>query len=86
MERCEHLEFNANVAVNRIVDKGAFTADIRITCRTCGLPFEFVGVGYGSSPTEPRMSIDGQELRAPIIPKGENVPTGMMGFDIRRVE
>jgi len=83
MQQCGHVEFEASVDVQRIIDKGAFTADIRIRCRDCGAPFEFVGVAFGSSPTEPRVSIDRHELRAPIVPPGGRVPPGVAGFNIK---
>lgn len=82
MLQCEHTDFEADVAVNRITDKGAFTADIRINCRDCGMPFEFVGVPFGSTPSEPRASVDRQELRVPLVPLGGSVPLGMAGFSI----
>jgi len=82
MHTCEHGEFEATVDVHRITDKGAFTADVRISCRACGAPFEFVGVALGSSPSEPRTSVNRQELRAPIVPPGGRVPEGMAGFSI----
>ncbi len=83
MQQCVHLEFEATVNVYRITDKEAFTAEIRISCRDCGAPFEFVGVAGGSSPSEPRVSFDRHELRAPIVPPNGRVPIGMAGFDIK---
>lgn len=72
-ELCEHLEFSARVAVNRLTaTEGGpvtgYSADVTIACRACGLPFHFVGVERGASPREPRISFDGTELRAPIAP------------------
>lgn len=63
---CEHMQFNANVVVNRIEDRGLFVADVTIECAECKLPFQFVGVEPGMSYTVPRTSIDRRELRAPI--------------------
>jgi hypothetical protein len=67
---CEHKDFNARVSVNRLEDTGRFSADIRIQCAACKEPFRFLGVEAGSSPFEPKVSIDGLELRAPIEPQG----------------
>ena len=72
---CEHLEFEARVEVGRLTEgEGgkvtSFSADVRITCTDCGKPFLFVGVPFGLSPNQPTVSVDGQELRCPIIPQG----------------
>ena len=65
---CLHEQFAANVAVNRLEDVGLFSADITIRCAQCGEDFGFVGLEAGYSPTEPRVSIDGLTLIAPIEP------------------
>jgi hypothetical protein len=66
---CTHVEFAAEVDVNRLEDVGAFTADIRIRCLACDEPFVFVGpMKMGLSATEPRVNIDGSELHVPVQP------------------
>ena len=45
-----------------------FAADIRIKCADCGVPFRFKGLPGGSSPSKPMVSINGEELRAPMEP------------------
>lgn len=65
---CSHESFGANVAVNRIEDKGAFMADVQIGCTQCGLPFHFIGVPLGLSYARPMASVDCTELRVPIGP------------------
>lgn len=67
---CAHKDFSAWVNVFRLEDTGRFSADIRIKCSECDEPFRFLGVPGGLSPYEPRVSIDGLELRAPIEPQG----------------
>lgn len=86
---CKHENFNcfANVGrltdlVGRPPDELAFTVDVRITCIDCGMPFEWVGLPNGSSHYQPTVSIDGQELRAPLVPKGGVVPPGLPGFSV----
>lgn len=73
MTECPHLNFFTNVRVGRLSedDGGPITgycAEIQIKCTDCGLPFRFIGVPAGNHYGEPRVSIDGQELRAPIEP------------------
>jgi hypothetical protein len=68
---CQHEEFKARVAVNRMIDTGRFMADITVECAQCGEPFRFVGVAAGLNHEKPLASIDGLELRAPIEPQGE---------------
>lgn len=67
---CGHLNFVARVAVNRLVDTGRYSADVRVNCVECGEPFRFLGVEAGLSPYAPMVSVDGLELRAPIEPQG----------------
>lgn len=70
---CAHASFRADVRVGRLTktDEGpvtAYTADVRITCHDCGLPFRFLGLSAGSSPDRPTVSVDALELRAPLEP------------------
>lgn len=70
---CDHPTFQARTAVMRLtsVEGGpvtGYSADIRIRCSKCGLPFRFKGLPTGSSPDQPMASFLGDELRAPIEP------------------
>ena len=73
MMPCQHENFRANVKVGCLCrEEGApitgYTADVTISCAGCGLPFRFIGVAAGNHHSEPRVSVDGTELRAPIEP------------------
>jgi hypothetical protein len=50
------------------------------------MPFEWVGLPHGFSHYQPTVSIDGQEMRAPIVPEGGKVPEGLAGFSVSIVE
>lgn len=68
---CPHLNFEAQVDVNRLTEKEGgpvtkWAADIRIRCADCGAECHFVGVDQGLSFRRPMCSADGTELRAPI--------------------
>lgn len=70
---CAHMNFQAHARVGRLTDTEGgpvtgYTADIKIECTECGLPFRFRGLAAGSHYAEPRVSIDGTELRAPLEP------------------
>jgi hypothetical protein len=83
MPDCQHEEFDAFVAVNRLEDTGTFSADITIRCRQCQMPFSFVGVERGLSSARPMISVDGTELRAPIEPGPRAVPlSGTIVFEM----
>lgn len=82
---CRHETFVADVAVGRIQPDlvtgmpYAFVADIHVNCAPveeggCGIAFTFAGVPCGLSYDQPRCSVDGAELRAPIRPA--NAPEG----------
>ena len=71
--KCPHLNFKANVQVGRLTDGDdgpvtGYCADVKIICVDCQLPFRFQGLSAGYHHSEPRVSIDGTKLRAPIEP------------------
>ena len=75
---CDHKDFKCYTTVNRLTeDEGGpvkgYNVDININCADCGTPFEFIGLKAGYSPTGPRVSFDGVELRAPIAPVAHRV-------------
>lgn len=45
--KCQHLDFNCFVTVNRLEDIGRFSADVEIECKACGVPFRFIGLPAG---------------------------------------
>lgn len=75
----EHLEFQTAAAITRLTDgEGGevtgYSADFRVKCTECGELFTFLGVA-GLHPAEPRVSVDGLELRAPIVPQSARQST-----------
>lgn len=70
MKMCEHKEFKATVAVNRLEDTGQFCADVTINCADCGKPFQFLGLEPGVDTQGARCSLDGLEARLAIAPEG----------------
>jgi hypothetical protein len=85
---CKHENFFSSVAVNRLIDSGAFVCDIRVRCAECQQEFEFPDLPLGLSSKEARVSWDRRELRLPIKPAGQDkFPSfcGVEGFDIFRL-
>lgn len=86
---CEHKGFHANVDVSRLMKAEgdqtviAYLAEVRIRCTECNLPFEFIGVDAGLLPSKPMASVDAQELRAPIRPKGCRILPAIPGYTVR---
>lgn len=72
---CDHPEFVAEVDVNRIEDKGRFSADVRIKCVACGKPMRFLGLPMGLDCNGAAVSPDGTEGRFAIHPVNEEVPS-----------
>jgi hypothetical protein len=75
---CQHEQFEVMAKVVRLTDGDngpvtGYTADIRIKCVQCEMPFEFIGVPGGYSPSQPMVNFDGTELRAPIRPSSDPV-------------
>lgn len=65
-EACPHLNFAANVTVNRHTDTGSFTADVTVGCSDCDTPFTFLGLRAGVRNGAPTCSFDAREARLPI--------------------
>jgi hypothetical protein len=69
---CPHPQFDARVAVARILDAGAYVAEIMVNCGVCGVPMRFKGVPAGVSCEQPMTSITSEELLAPMEPALES--------------
>ncbi len=65
---CSHENFSANVEINRMLDTGAFLANVTVQCSDCCERFVFVGLPQGMSYNEAMMSPFGHEARLPIKP------------------
>ena len=65
---CKHMTFSATVSVARIEDVGAFSAELKLVCQDCGIPFKFLGMPAGSSSKHPTTSFGGEEARLPVAP------------------
>lgn len=77
-DACAHEEFKASCDVGRLSEKdggpiNGYTVGVRIECVRCGVPFRFIGLAAGNHYAEPRVSVDGCELRAPIEPATHDV-------------
>lgn len=81
---CEHKEFDASVRVARIEDKGRFLAEVRITCRDCGTPMQFMGLKPGLDYNGATVSLDGLEANIGIHPQGvaPNPLQQLMGYQV----
>jgi hypothetical protein len=90
---CEHHNFTADVTVNRLPAKEGgpverYSADVRVKCLDCGLPFRFIGLPAGVDLNGAAVSIDGTEARLAIAPKGQVITPldGVTGFTARRTQ
>ena len=84
---CEHKNFEASVAVARIEDKGRFMAEIRIECKDCHVPFQFMGLQPGLNFDGATVSLDGLEANIGIHPQGArpNPMQQLMGYTIEAI-
>lgn len=64
---CEHKAFYTKANIIRL-DDGKFSAEIRITCTECNIPFQFIGMPMGFSFNKPMVEFGGLEARMPIQP------------------
>lgn len=67
---CAHENFRAQVDVARLEDSGRFSAEIRIECVDCGVPFQFLGLPIGIDLNGATISADGLEARIAIAAAG----------------
>ncbi|MCH8180244.1 MAG: hypothetical protein IIA02_10740 [Proteobacteria bacterium] len=83
---CKHMNFDASVDVCRIEDKGRFMAEIRIHCKDCGVPFQFMGLNPGLDFNGATVSLDGLEANIGIHPQGQqpNPLQKLMGYSINK--
>lgn len=63
----------AETAVHRLTDGDDgpvrnFCAELRIKCKTCGLPFHFLGAPTGYAFKHPTVDVPATTLHAPIAP------------------
>jgi len=66
-----------------------FNAEIRVTCEQCKTPFRFIGLPAGVDLNGAAVSVDGEEGRFAIAPKGEvvnEIEGGPVGFTVRKVK
>lgn len=79
---CVHPEFAVHAEVNRLtsVEGGpvtGYSVDLRVSCIPCGEVFRWIGLDAGSSPRQPRCSIDEATLHAPIRPASADPDFGL---------
>ena len=85
---CKHENFACDCEVNRLLDTGRFSLDVRVMCIDCGTPFRFIGLPAGLDLNGAATSVDATEGRFAIAPKGEVesvLEGGDVGFSIRKV-
>ena len=75
---CEHVHFQASVAVNRVTDNDGskvlyYMADVQVSCAVCGEPFKFIGLPGGYSQQSPTVSIDAITAQLPIGPESSTM-------------
>ncbi len=90
-KNCEHLNFESLISVGRITNEAGvvenYVAEIKVKCRDCQTPFQFIGMPLGVSYDKPMMEVDGLEARLPIAPQGEIPhPLGkkLRGYEIKK--
>jgi hypothetical protein len=79
---CEHENFRADVAVNRLLDSKSFIAEIRIKCLDCDISFSFPPLPLGLSCHEARLNLDGTVLRLPLKPVDQSAFNAFAGFNV----
>jgi hypothetical protein len=84
---CDHPHFMTSVDVHRLTreDGGpvyAFASEFHVNCAVCGLPFAFLCPDGGVLPDRPAISVEGTELRAPMVPADRPEMRSDVGFRV----
>lgn len=86
--KCPHLEFKAQVNVQRMEDTGLKYAELTVECLHCGAPAVWRGLPMGLSPDQPTSSIDAKEAVLPFLCEGDvytPIPGQPTGFSVKKV-
>ena len=92
MGACEHIEFEAEVDVLRLLNSdgklSGFSTDTRVKCSQCGERFVFMGVPVGWLANEPAVSFDGYEVHMPLRPESapDDFGLGLLGYTVNEVK
>lgn len=70
---CDHLNFEASVGVHRLEDTGQFMSEVKVWCRNCREPFQFLGLSPGLDLSGARVSVDGLEANIAIAPSSQSI-------------
>lgn len=74
--RCPHSDLDIHVNVVVMSDTNVRSVEITARCKICEEPMRFIGVPMGISLARPTVSVDGEELRVPMVPASEEPDKG----------
>jgi hypothetical protein len=82
---CKHAEFEIVSRVAHVEDVGRYVLEMKIHCKGCNTPFQFLGVAPGFTYEHPTVRLDGLEIDLPICPQGARPSPlqGLMGYTIK---
>jgi Tfp pilus assembly protein FimT len=63
---CKHIQIRSETVIQR--DGGTTIARLRLTCASCRMAFQFMGMASGISSNSPMTSADRLEARLPVVP------------------
>lgn len=81
MTECRHHRLDVQLEVHHPADSNVKHFEIRAKCEDCAKPMEFLGVpGLGVSFENPTVSVDGIEIRLPLVAHGEAPAGNRVGY------
>jgi hypothetical protein len=82
---CMHDDFSAQLRFVRFEDTGGFMLEMTISCKSCGVPMQFLGLQAGMDLQGATVSLDGVELRIAMCPQGQKPnPFQRMAFGVEK--
>ena len=74
LDSCLHGNFVVDAKIGRLTENDnsdkiiSYSCDIKVKCKDCGLPFEWIGLPHGVNSDIPTVSLSNLELRTRIKP------------------
>lgn len=69
--KCPHSDLDIHVNIAVMMDTNVRSMEVTARCKICGEAMRFLGAPIGISLARPTVSVDGTELRVPMVPASE---------------
>ncbi|MGI9487329.1 MAG: hypothetical protein ACR2RF_15920 [Geminicoccaceae bacterium] len=78
--QCQHSDVHFDINQNHFGDTNVSSLDLTATCKICGVRFKFLGLPVGVSMAKPTVSVDGYEVKLPMVASNEKPDSKLGAF------